>query len=52
MFACPFLNLISFFVACYQEFQKCFLPEEADHTYDDVYQVVKKIVALCLFCFD
>jgi hypothetical protein len=34
------------FVAYYEEFHKHFLAEADDHTYDNVYQVVKKSVQL------
>jgi hypothetical protein len=34
------------FVAYYEEFHKHFLVEADDHTYDNVYQVVKKTVQL------
>jgi TorA maturation chaperone TorD len=34
------------FVAWYEEFQEDFLAEAADHSYDAVYQVVRKTIEL------
>lgn len=34
------------YVACYEEFQENYPAEAADHSYDDVYQVVRKTVVL------